>query len=110
MDERHKLRFVVRGHRDRVHASPNLRQESFQLLFAITSILRFTVPPQDITQAYLKETSKLMREIYVDPMEEFNLSPFIIFKFIKLYMNNRIPVALNIKRLLPQLFKNKFED
>ena len=56
-EEIYKARFVVQGHRDRdkaflVHASPNLRQESVRPLFAIASIMGFSVWNQDTSQAY----------------------------------------------------------
>ncbi len=43
----------------------------------------FTIWTQDISQAYLQGASELMREIYVEPAREFNLSPSSIFKLMK---------------------------
>ena len=65
-EEIYKALFEVQVYFDRdkaflVHASPNLMQESVRLLFAISSIMGFSVWIQDISKAYLRSSIDLMR-------------------------------------------------
>jgi hypothetical protein len=53
---------------------------------AIASIWGFTVWSEDITQAFVQSAGKLMRNVYIHPPAEFNLSPNIILKLVAEWM------------------------
>eukprot|EP00171_Calliarthron_tuberculosum_P008498 IDg8498t1 len=87
-EERYKARFVVQGYNDKdkfnlVHASPNLRQDSMRLLFAIASIMGFELWSEDICLAYIQGSTEIMREIFVCPKGELSLQPNQIFQLMK---------------------------
>ena len=51
-------------------------------MFAIASIIGFSVWAQDISQAYLQESTEPMREVFIEPTEEFQFSPNQLFKLM----------------------------
>lgn len=78
-DELYKARFVVQGHTDiekkmLVHNRTNLRQGSIRMLIAIAAVFGFRIWSQDVSQVYLQSTQNVMREVYVKPTRELNLS------------------------------------
>jgi Reverse transcriptase (RNA-dependent DNA polymerase) len=50
---------------------------------AIASMCGFTVWSEDATQAFVQSADNLMRDVYIHPPAEFNLSPNIILKLLK---------------------------
>ncbi len=77
-EQRYKARFVISGLRDSdksilVHAYANLRLESVRLLIAIALIMGFTLRAQDISQAYLRDASELILDVYAPTTQEFYL-------------------------------------
>ena len=78
--ESYKARFLVQGYCDRdkailVHSSPNLRQESIRLSFAITTIMGFSLRAQNISKAYLQGSTEFKIEIFIEPQKNFNYLP-----------------------------------
>lgn len=88
-EESYKAIFVVQGHLDRdkpflVHASPNLRQDSVRMMFAIASLIGFRVWTEDISQAYFQDSAEVMQQVYMDPRrKEFHLKPGDILQLMK---------------------------
>lgn len=87
-DEVYKARFVVQGHKDRekdflVHISSNLKQSSIRLVLSLAAIFGFNIWSQDITQAYIQSSEKLMRHIYIKPSKELRLSKDYLLKLLK---------------------------
>lgn len=83
-----KARYVVQGHTDKdknllVHSSTNLRQSSIRTITALAAIFGFRVWSQDVTQTYLQSDDKLMREVYIRPTKEFQLSSDQLLRLLK---------------------------
>ena len=84
----YKARFVVQGHRDRdkdllVHTSSALRQNSLKILVSIAAMFGFPIWTHDVSQAYLQSGSQLLRDVYVKPTKEFELTPNVLFKLLR---------------------------
>jgi len=74
-----KARYVVQGYRDKmktslVHDSSKARQQSTRLLVGLAAIFDFRLFSTDVTQAYLQSSDDLMRDAYIKPSKEFDLS------------------------------------
>lgn len=84
----HKARYVVQGHKDKeknrlVHNSTTVRQSSTRVLTALAAVFGLRVWSHGITQAYLQSASKLMRDVYLKPSKEFELSSDQLVKLLK---------------------------
>lgn len=53
------------------------------MLFGIAQIFGFRLFSGDVTQAYLQSAEKLKRDIFIDPPNQFNLSPDELPKLMK---------------------------
>lgn len=83
-----KARYVVEGHRDSmrqslVHNTTVARQQSTKLVVGIAAIFGFNLFSSDITQAYLQNSEKLMRDVYLNPPKKLNLDPGQLLKLLK---------------------------
>ena len=83
-----KARFVVQGYRDKLktslfHNNPNVRPHSVRLLIGLASVLGYRLFSTDVTQAYLQSADKLMRDVYLKPLKEFELAPDKMIKLLK---------------------------
>jgi Reverse transcriptase (RNA-dependent DNA polymerase) len=77
--EVYKARYVVQGFLDplkqrAVHDSPNLRQDTPRLVLALVSICGFELWTLDISQAFLRAGNENMRDIFLQPPIEMELS------------------------------------
>lgn len=88
-EERYKSRFVVQGHRDKdkpslVHSSSNLRQDSTRVILAISSMMKFPIWTQDVSQAYLLGSNGQMRDFYIrDKENKYQLKDDELLKFVR---------------------------
>jgi Reverse transcriptase (RNA-dependent DNA polymerase) len=78
-DEVFKARYVVQVHRDRekatlVKSTPPLRQSSIRLLVFLGACFGFQIFSTDISQAYLQRVDALLRNFYLNPGKEFEIS------------------------------------
>jgi hypothetical protein len=86
--EIYKARYVVQGFLDplkqrAVHNSPNLRQDTSRLVLALASICGFEVWTLDISQAFLQAANENMRDIFLQPPTEMELSPDKFLELMK---------------------------
>lgn len=83
-----KARFVVQGFRNKlkellVHDTSTARQYSTRILVGLTSVFGFGLFSTDVTQAYLQNAEKLLRDVYVKQSKDIETSPNQIFKLMK---------------------------
>jgi Reverse transcriptase (RNA-dependent DNA polymerase) len=86
--EVYKARYVVQGFLDPLkqraaHNSPNLRQDTSRLVLALASICGFEVWTLDVNQASLQAANENMRDIFLQPPTEMELSPDKFLKLMK---------------------------
>ena len=90
-----KARFVAHGNRDTeknqlfhdsFHDSSTARQSSIRLLVAPVAIMGFDIWTEDISKAYLKSASKLLREVYFRPNRQLKIfAPYLLKLLRPLY-------------------------
>ena len=83
-----KARFIVQGYRDKlkmslVHDTSTARQYSVRILIGLAAIFGFRLFSTDVTQAYLQSAESLMRDVYIKPNGEFELSKGQLLKLLK---------------------------
>jgi hypothetical protein len=66
-----------------VHNSPKLRQDTSRLVLALASICGFEVWTLDISQPILRAGNENMRDIFLQPSVEIELSSDEFLKLIK---------------------------
>ena len=82
----YKARFVVQGHRDQdkdilVHISSALRQNIENTRFGCSYV--WFSWSHDVSQAYLQSGSQLLRNVYVKPTKELELTPNVLLKLLR---------------------------
>ena len=86
---KHKARYVIGGHRDRlkhmmVHSTSTLQPSSIRLLLALAAIHGFDVWTSDVRQAYLQSAEPLARDVFIAKLvPEFELDPSQCLKRLK---------------------------
>ena len=60
-----------------------MRQYSTRIVASIASNHGFDIWTQDVTQAYLQSTEKLLRKVYLKPPKELNLSSDEVLELLK---------------------------
>lgn len=86
---KHKARYVIGGHRDRlkhmmVHSTSTLQPSSIRLLLALAAIQGFDVGTSDVRQAYLQSAKPLARDVFIArPVREFELDPSQCLQLLK---------------------------
>eukprot|EP00171_Calliarthron_tuberculosum_P022791 IDg22791t1 len=83
-----KARYVIHGHKDRekeelVHSSTTVQQSSTRLIVSLAAMFGFRLWSQDISQAYLQSASKLLRDVYLRPGQEFDIPAGHILKLLR---------------------------
>lgn len=84
----YKAGYVVRGHQEKEkgrleHTITTVRQISTRMLSAIAAVFRLRLWGHDITQAYLQSARKLMRDVYLKPSMELELSSEQLLKLLE---------------------------
>ena len=83
-----KARFIVQGYRDKlktslVHDTSTARQYSIRILTGLAAIFGFRLFSTDVTQAHLQSAENLMRDVFITPKGEFELSKDQLLKLLK---------------------------
>ena len=83
-----KARFIVQGYRDKlktslVHDRSTARQYFVRILIGLAAIFGFRLFSTDVTQAYMQSAESLMRDVYIKPNGEFELSKGQLLKLLK---------------------------
>jgi hypothetical protein len=80
-----KARFVVQGYRDHlkaslVHETATSRQHSSRALVGLAAIFGFNLFSTDVTQAYLQNAEKLLRDVYIKPTNVLPPGPMLPYE------------------------------
>lgn len=83
-----KARFVIHGNRDKdknilVHTSTTVKYSSTTLLVALAECFVFLIWSQDISQAYLQSESELIRDVYLNPGKDLEISRDKLLKLLR---------------------------
>lgn len=82
-----KAYFVAQGHRDRENSTlvhdTAVRQISIRVLLALAAVFGFRRRSIDVNNAYLQSASDLLRDVYLNPREEFELSAGHLLKLLR---------------------------
>jgi hypothetical protein len=90
--ERWKARFVVQGHKDLmkhaiVHDTATLSQRGARMIFAMAAIFGWKVWTEDVRQAYIQTTGRLVRDVFLTNLHgaeaELNLKPHEALRLLR---------------------------
>ena len=83
-----KARFVIHGNTDKeknnlVHTNTTVKHASTRMLVALAACFGFRIWSQDISQAYHQSASKLIRDVYLKPGKDFEISGNRLLKLLR---------------------------
>lgn len=84
-----KDKFVVQGHTDPkkqmlMHSANTIRQHSLRVLIAIASTYELRIWWQEVSQDYLQSGEGLLRDVFVQALDQFQLQPTQLLNILKL--------------------------
>ncbi len=90
----------MQGHKDREKTNlvqeTTFNQSSIRIFVALATIFDICIWSQDISQAYIQSSTKLLRDLYLKPKYELTIIPGCLLNVLRPFMVYQILVTIGM--------------